>query len=885
MRHPLTLAVTVLLAAPAVAQTAGTVQDITVVGTSELLANYLRATLTVQPGAALSSVNLRQVEQEVLASGYFKTAVAELRTVGGKDTLQITVTSNPTISAVNATGLTFLPAEGFKKSIGELLNIAPGATLNTQRLEQAKEALASNYASEGYPFAPSISSDVKTNTDGTATVNFVVDETAPIKRVEVSGVTLLPSSTVTAIFKPLYDAKKFTPDAYYAAVQGLQQAYDQAGYLQAGVDTRTSTLADGVLKVQVVEGKVAAINTSDLGNPQATLQTQQGKPVTLASLQADVRTLANQTGKPVGFALQPDAQNPGQVTVLFGAADVASGPVKSIAVSGNTLVPTAQLQAAIKTKVGDTYTPQLAQEDFLALRDVYRKAGYEISTRDAITFTDGVLTYTVREVKLVGYELQWAGKHRTVDRVILRELPEPGKAFNLNELRASLGAIARLGFVKVTTETVRSDPQTPENVTYVLGLSETTTGIPVNLGLTYDSFAGGWGGDAAYTNTNAFGLGHNFTVGVGAQQNEAGQSLVGNVSYTIPWLDLDFLDFRKNRTALSVAAGSNVTGNTPILTTPTSGTLTSSDGTKTVQPDAGSDTGFDYTTRTTSFSVSAGRNLTKNLSANVGVGVSYRTYYLEALKADTTTAVQDGNAKVKVKSTDASGNVTETEVLVAPTYATPLIPDASVTTRISGGLSYDSTDNAEFPGAGLRGGLAAGYNIGRQGDTPLSWTDVQAGIIKYYGFGRTLEKELNVQTKQQVFAVRLNAGTILNAGTAPAGTGFSIGGGSSPNPAFQLRGLDNAALFGTHYVTSSAEYRYDFGLKSGIAQGLYGVLFADAGTAWSDTTAAKLNYGFGAGVQLNLGIGGALLPSLRFDYGYSPQNGSGKFSFRLGNFW
>lgn len=41
---------TVLLAAPAVAQTAGTVQDVTVVGTSDLLANFIRATLTTQTG-------------------------------------------------------------------------------------------------------------------------------------------------------------------------------------------------------------------------------------------------------------------------------------------------------------------------------------------------------------------------------------------------------------------------------------------------------------------------------------------------------------------------------------------------------------------------------------------------------------------------------------------------------------------------------------------------------------------------------------------------------------------------------------------------------------------------------------------------------------------
>ncbi|PNY82345.1 BamA/OMP85 family outer membrane protein [Deinococcus koreensis] len=888
MRHPLTLAVTVLLAAPAVAQTAGTVQDVAVAGTSELLANFIRATLTVQPGAPLSSVNLRAVEQEVIATGYFKTAVAELKTVAGKDTLSITVTSNPTISAVEATGLTFLPAEGFKKSIGELLNIAPGATLNTQRLDQAKEALASNYEGEGYPFTPSISASVKTGADGTAAVSFVVDETAPIKRVEVQGVTLLPSSVVTGIFKPLYDARKFTPDVYYQAAAQLQQAYDQAGFLQAGVDTRGSTLVDGVLKIKVVEGKVSAVDLSDLGDPKVTLQTQTGQPLTLARLQADVRTLANQTGKPVGFALQPDQTNPAQVTVLFGAADVASGPVKSIAFTGNTLVPSAQLQKAVKTKVGDTYSPQLAQDDFLALRDVYRKAGYEISTRDAIKFENGALTYTIREVKLVGYQLQWQGKHRTVDRVILRELPEPGGAFNLNALRTSLGAIARLGYVKVlTTEARSADPKNPENVTYVLGISETASGIPVNLGLTYDSFAGGWGGDVAYTNPNAFGLGHNFTVGLGAQQNDAGQRFVGNVNYTIPWLDLNFLDFRRNRTSLSFDAGTRVTGNNGLYTTATSGNLTGTDGTA-VTPSAGADTGWDYTTRETAFSTRIGRNLTKNLVANVGVGVTYRTYYLEPLVEDDNVTNQGGSAKVTVKAkpvgAPAADPAADKEVLVPEPYVKALVPADSLTTRVSGNLSYDSTDNGEFPGRGVRAGLGAGYNVGSQGNTPLSWTDVQTGVSAYYGFGRTLEKELGVETKQQVFAVRANAGSILSPKTAPSGTGYSVGGGST-STAFQLRGLDNGALFGTNYLTASAEYRYDFGLKAGIAQGLYGVLFADAGSAWSDVNPFALNYGVGAGVQLNLGIGGALLPSLRFDYGYSPQNGSGKFSFRLGNFW
>ena len=65
------------------------------------------------------------------------------------------------------------------------------------------------------------------------------------------------------------------------------------------------------------------------------------------------------------------------------------------------------------------------------------------------------------------------------------------------------------------------------------------------------------------------------------------------------------------------------------------------------------------------------------------------------------------------------------------------------------------------------------------------------------------------------------------------------------------------------------------------------MVFADAGSAWGGTTNTDFNlkYGVGAGVQLDLGIGGALLPSLRFDYGFSPQTGTGKFYFRLGKFF
>lgn len=851
MRHSLTLAMTLALAAPAYAQTtAGTVQSVTVVGTTDLLSDLIKASITVQVGAPLSSVNLRQVEQDVMSTGYFKSAVADLRTVGGKDTLYITVQPNPTIKEVEATGLAYLPGDGFKKSVADLLNIAPGATLNTQRIEQAKTALAQNYQQQGFPFTPSISTTVKANPDGTVNVAFVVDETAPINRIEVEGVSLLPQATVSSIFKPLYDAKKFTTQAFFAASDALQKAYSDAGYIQAGVAPGGVTLDKGVLKVKVIEARVADIDTSALGEVRSALLTRKSDPIKLSQLQADVRTLANETGQPVGFALQPDPTDPGRVTVFFGAAEVESGPIKTIQFAGNTKISSAALAAALKTKVGDVYSPQLAQDDFVALRDAYRKAGYEISTRDAITFKDGVLTFNIREVRVVGYELAWQGEHKTKDQVILRELPPAGGLFNLNDLRNSLGSISRLGFVTITGENIKSnDDQNPENVTYVVQLAEPKGGIPVNLALSYDTVVGGWGGQVGYDNNNVFGLGHRFNISAGAQQNQAGQNWSGGMSYTIPWLDLNFGDFKRKRTSASFSLYSTVGGNNPLYD--------SSSGTKT-------DTGRDYSLRNTGFSINLGRNITPNLSASIGTSFNYKTYYLETIQSGETTTTDD-------------------------TKAAALLPQENLTTRLEGSLGYDNTDSPEFPGQGQRANGLAAYNFGRSGANPLGWTDVELGVSKYFGFGGKRKQEIGSDTYNNVFATRMNYGTSF--GTKPDGSVYYIGG-ANPSPSRELRGLNDGQLIGTSYFTSSVEYRHDFGLGGSIAQGLYGVLWADYGGVWKADSTFASAYGIGAGVQFNLGVNGSRLASLRFDYGWSPQRvdstgaqqGS-RFMFRIGNFW
>lgn len=872
-------AITLALSVPAVAQKAsdaasnqpanqqrlGTVQDIQISGANDLLTDFLKATLQVQAGTPLSEVNLRQVEQEVLSAGFFKSVEAKFKVVDGKDVLDLQVIPHPTIIKVEAEGMNFLSAEDFKRSIAELLNIAPDATLNTERIEQAKQALADNYTQESYPFTPSISSRIDAEEGGGVVVKFIVDESAPLRRIEIEGVSLLKNSTVANLFKPMYDAKLFTSKAFFAAARQLQSEYEKQGYIQAGINPRGISLKDGVLKIKVIEGIVGGISLEPLRTTEdlsGLLKTKVEEPLSLKKLQADVRTLANKTGKPVGFALRPDPQATDRLIVFFGASETETGPIEKIEIVGNTAISDETLRKAVISKLGDVYTPQTSQEDFFALREAYRKAGYDISTRDAIEFKGGVLKFNIREVKVVKYEVNWKGKKITDNRVISREFPKAGGLFNLNEVREVLQNISRLGFVKILGENIKVNPENPEEVTYALQVSEINTGFPVSLSLSYDSLAGGWSGNVGYTNSNVFGLSHNIGFEVSAQQNDAGQNWVGNVTYTIPWLDYDFLDFREKRTSLSTSLYSVVSGNIAI------------------NNERGESTNYEYSTRRSGLGFSVGRNISPELRASLGMSLSNRNNFMEPVPKDKTAAVvKDANGNV-VK--DANGN----DMTYSEAQAKALMPQGGWTTRFDGSLNWDNTDNGAFPGRGFRANSNLGYNFGNEGDKGLSWFDAEFGVRGYYGFGEKTQRTYGIETYKNVVAARANYGTLL--GIAPQNTLYYVGG-SNMISARELRGVSDYQLKGTSYLSGSVEYRRDFGLSAGVAQGVFGVLFADYGQTWNSNTGTNNGaLGLGVGLQVNLGLGNSRLPSLRFDYGISPKpegGVNGRFGFRLGDFW
>lgn len=838
MRNTLTLGLTVaLVGAPlAQAQQAATLDDIVVVGADELLGNFLRVSLSVSAGTALSAVNLRAVEAEALATGFFRTVRAELTTQNGRDVLRLTVAPNPTIADVTVAGTPTLDAAELRRFLEERLNIAAGATLNTARVEESKEQIGEAYRENGFPFVPGVSTEVRDGANG-VTLVYTVNESAPVSRVEINGNTQLPAETLQAAFRPLVDAGSFSFAAYRQALDTVQRAYQERGLQGSGVNVASSTLEGGTLKLAVTELRIGAVDTSAVGSPAVTLTARAGQLVNLTTIGQDVRTLSNATGRAVGVNYQPDPANPGIVNIVFVSQDVATGPIREVRVAGNTAVSADEIARVLRVRLNDVYTPQIAQEDYLAIQRLYNSRGFEISTRDPIRFENGVLTYTVREVKLAGYELVWDGPKSTQERVILRELPAAGGPLNTRTLLATVSNnVARLGFVQPVSFQFRPDPQNPELVTYVLTVREQRTGI-LSPAISYDTL-NGLSGDLSYSTTNLFGLGHSVSVSVTGAPNDARQFLSANASYTIPWLDIDFLDFRRTRTSLALRIGTNVAGNIDISNPDPA------DPTKLVA------TGRQYSTRTTGTSLSVARPIAPNLAGNATVSTQYNTSILEPAREG-----QPGDAAVAGR-----------------------VPAPGLTTSFGIGLNYDTSNSIDFPTSGVRASTNALYGFGYQGERGLSWWQLDGGARTYFGFGQTLADG----NRQQAFAIRANAGTIFGS---PPASGFFFVGGSEPSDRFTLRGYEQGSISGRNFFTASAEYRYNFGVNASVLQGLYGILFVDAGDAWNDSSQFNVNLGYGAGVQVNLGLGSFALPYLRFDYAFSPVSPNGKFTFRIGSFF
>lgn len=892
-----------------------TLAEIRVEGASTTLEPLVRVNLVSRAGVPVADVDLEAERNRVVSMGSFQQVSLSIEDSTEGPVLFVRVEENPTIREVALRGIT-----AFADNLPEIRNllaqqnyVAAGQTYNSRRAREAIASLQSIYGQNAaYPGAIPVTLEVQpigaqsteaeaeteANTEAgpaAATENpeaeaqaeddakladaravrlvYTVNETPAIDTVTFSGNTVLSAEELETIFRPLENLDTFDLLTYNRLANEVGAQYAERGYRGSGVNAAESTLSGGTLNVAIQELTILSLNTTAIGIDPSQFSLGSGDLYNYDTLLADVERLA--AGRSEDIRLEPSQPIGGAVQVVFASgAPASAGPITEIDISGNTVFTDAELKLQLGLEVGDTFTSVQAAEDFTQLQTFYNQAGYLLVTTPDYNFKSGVYSQKLQEVKIAGYQvdLQTADP-RTQRRVITRYLPPVGSVYNQTVMDQDMIQISQLQVVRVAPIGPRIShilvPTDNPARQIVRFIGEETPARTISPSAELSTEGGlTFGADVAVSDNNLFGLAHSASASLSATTSDIGFLLGGNISYTVPWLDIDFLDFKTVSTTVSGELFSDTTSNQQLL----------NGGSQRVCPsDPSADSANcpligEYTERNTGFRVSVGRPIIPNLSANVSAQFTNSDYFTEP-----------SDAECKLTDTPGEGSTCTLTFEQAQAY----IPQSGFNSFLGSNLAYDTRNNPQAPTSGYRFTVGGGVGFGNDFRNPT--TDVQQGY--------TYEQlEVGARTyitpfanKNHVFAFRLNAGTQFGAlESYPSSRLFVIG--DTNNEATQIRGYRREDINPSQsYAVGTAEYRYDFGLSTAVTQTIVGIGFLDLGYASSvagfdiDNQVQPLLGSVGVALQLNIGFGGGLaLPPLRFDYGISPKNPTGVFGFRLG---
>ena len=177
-----------------------------------------------------------------------------------------------------------------------------------------------------------------------------------------------------------------------------------------------------------------------------------------------------------------DYPRPDRLVIKFQLFEGKPYKVGAVAVKGNNLFPSAELERDLKMKAGQTFTPDGQRKDMDTLRDFYGSKGYIDARVNAVrtpnTETGNMdVTYQVDEKdKAYVEKIEIKGNVKTKDKVIRRELAiTPGETFDMVRVRLSKQRLENLNyFEKVDAQPEPTDVPNRKNL--VVSVEEKNTG-------------------------------------------------------------------------------------------------------------------------------------------------------------------------------------------------------------------------------------------------------------------------------------------------------------------------------------------------------------------------------------------------------------------------
>ena len=865
-----------LLAAPAAAQDGvdGRIVEVRVEGTSTY-ADIVRTIITTRVGTSADSVDLEAERNRVYSLGTFESVTVDLQSTDAGPVLVISVEQNPLIGEVEFEGVDSLDREALLGRLATTHLLEAGRVYNSIRASEAQATIRQAYRQSGFPFDVSVDLEVMQAPDLAETAAaipvrliYTVDESAEVDEVTFEGNTVLDDATLRTMFTGVTDADGFDRQRYREAVQAVATRYALAGYRGSGIDTAATNLSNGVLEVVINELTISSIDTTALGVDPSDLTLAPGDLFNYDVLLDDVKRLAQ--GRSSDIQLEAGVTPTGGVRVTFrlGAPETA-GPVEAVEFEGNTVLSDEELLEVLKLQVGDTFTSAVAQEDFGSIVRAYQEEGFRVLTQPDFSYDDGTYIQRVTELKVADYAVEYDGDvGATKDFVVTRYLPDPGTVVNDEAIVAGLLDVARLGVLDVVNYRLEPTDNRDEALVVVTVRKRQTGELRPAAQYATDT---GFSASVAYNERNFLGRAHTVGAELNVLNTDVGVMLGGRMSYEVPWLYVDALDFREVPTSLSASLFSVVANNQPL-----------SAGGQTTLPYPGLDPTEEnrvrvgeYTSRSTGLGFSIGRPILPNTALTIGANGAYTQYMLEPPRADC--VIEDGEV------------TNGADCFLPSSEAYQYLPTSGLSAFTNARVSYDGRDSPDFPTEGVAAYGGFGVGFGNDFLDPASgeksfyvYEQITAGARTYLRLADVIPDEIS--DENHVFAVRLDVGHQFGA-LYPTSKRFFVG--RSNDVATQIRGYTREDFnLSRSYVTSSFEYRYDFELSTFATQTVIGIVFADVG--WASGVPGIPEYqtpvfaGAGVGVQVNLGFGGVLLPAVRLDYAFSERHPTGVFSFRVG---
>jgi len=390
-----------------------------------------------------------------------------------------------------------------------------------------------------------------------------VQERPSIASIEINGVKDFPKDQLKEAMKyaGLAEARIFDRGALDKAVQELKRQYVARGKYSVKVTTTVTELERNRVSIvfNVVEGEVSKIKKINLiGNhvyPEAELLDlmKLGTPGWFAwfssndqyskqKLSADLETLRSfymDNGylefniDSTQVSITPDKKD---IYITINITEGQKYTVAKVSVSGNTIVPKAEIEKLVQVKPGDTFSRKDMTETSKKIGERLGQEGYAFANVNAIPDIDkekhqvsfnfvvdpGQRVY-IRRINI-------AGNSKTRDEVIRREFRQTeGEWFDVEKIKKSKQRVDKLDFfseVNIETPAVQA---TSDQVDVNVSVKEKSTGS-VSVGAGFSS-GEGLVLTGSVSQSNLFGTG-NF---LSTQINTGRLNQVYSVSYTNPY--------------------------------------------------------------------------------------------------------------------------------------------------------------------------------------------------------------------------------------------------------------------------------------------------------------------------------------------------------------